>query len=214
LYRSAINSAYSTLLPVLDANAPRRVLLGTLTVPESEAGNLPRPKFDGAQQFAETVILESTGFSFAKEDAFTMGTTVRSEDIDEDGITNDSENCLYAHNPLQLDQGRLNSDLADGRGDACQCGNFDEAPANPGMVGVNDVRPGLQLLAGALPEGEISTKEEQLCSVSNLATGEAPATSCNIADLVVLRRAVRPGGSSGVNYECTRAQAAALSSGQ
>ncbi|MCH7644484.1 MAG: thrombospondin type 3 repeat-containing protein [Myxococcales bacterium] len=210
-FRSAGNSTHITLNPVPDANAPPRVLLGTLRVPQSEMGNLPRPKFDGAGMIVTThpVISESDGGSFPSDLAFTIGTTVRSEDIDGDGITNDSENCLYAANPDQLDQGSLNSDLADGRGDACQCGNLDEDPANPGMVSADDVRPGLKLLAGALPDDAIRTKVEQLCSVSKISTGGALATSCNIVDLVVLQRAVSGGGE--LNDECIRAQAAALS---
>jgi hypothetical protein len=204
--RSASNLAHITLNPVPDPSAPPRVILGRLTVPTSEAGNLPRPKFDGAGLITtDPVIFESDGGSFPSDQAFTMGTTVRSEDIDADGIANDSENCLYAPNPDQLDRGKLNSNLADGRGDACQCGNLYEDPLNPGMVGTDDVRPGLQLLAGALPDGPIRTNVEQLCSVSRLSMGGEPATSCNIADLVVLQRAVS--GSGGLDDECIRAQA-------
>jgi hypothetical protein len=188
------------------------VLLGTLTVPQSEAGSLPRPKFDGAEVITPDPISESGGGFFPTDDAFTIGTTVRSEDIDGDLITNDSENCLYAFNPDQLDRGRLNSDLADGRGDACQCGNLDEDPAHPGMVSADDVRPGLKLLAGALPDDAMRTNAEQLCSVSGLTEGGEPATSCNIADLVVLQRAVSQDGE--LNDECIRAQAAALAIGQ
>ena len=206
-------SPETTLIHVPGPSSPSRVFLGTLRVPASQAGTIPTPTFSGASDIMTPVIELPGGGSFDIAAASLSGSTVITEDSDGDGITNDTENCVFFPNPDQLDGGGLNQAIADGFGDACQCGDLGIDPELPGVgvVSAADVMAGAMLVAGAVVDPVLQAAAEALCSVSGDSAGAGDPTSCNIKDLVVLQQATA--GSGNLQSVCLRAVAASLSTG-
>jgi hypothetical protein len=201
------NIELKTLIQIPDSDPSPKVILGTLRI--LEGFPIPQPTSEGTAAFTagaglgEPVVLTSGSFEIAS--AFLSGTGAQTNDWDGDGITDDSENCLYAFNPDQADHGRLNDDtLFDGIGDACQCGDFlvrpdpGADPVRDGAVLWDDVEGGLDWLVGAM--GDETSRE--FCSV---VTDPSGGTACNIKDLVVLRREILGQGTM-LQQECTRAK--------
>lgn len=57
-------------------------------------------------------------------DELLTGTSPASNDTDNDGVGDASDNCPVTPNPAQDDSGGINTNAADGIGDACQCGDI------------------------------------------------------------------------------------------
>jgi len=197
-----------TLILVPDAPSPSRVFLATLRVPLSVATTIPTPTFSGAGDISTPPIQLPAGGTFDIAATYLAGSTVITEDSDGDGITNDTENCVFFPNPFQEDGGGLNEALADGFGDACQCGDLGEDVALPGVGVVSgaDVMAGAMLVAGAV-DPMLEADAQALCSVSGDSGGAGDPTSCNIKDLVVLQQATAATPGSGLQAVCLRAVA-------
>jgi hypothetical protein len=116
--------------------------------------------------------------------------TLSNCDLDADGVLNFDDNCLYAINPLQDDNGGVASPsdpdgaIPDGIGDVCQCGDV----TDDGQVNANDLGMVRAALAGA---ASISVPEK--CNVweaadvsSQDAFGVTP--DCRMNDASVLER--------------------------
>jgi hypothetical protein len=200
----------TTLLQIPPDKTSYRVILGTLRVPAG-TDPAPTPTLDGVQAFIDLAsqlvigspVKKNSGTDTSLNDTFLSGTGASTLDRDRDTITDDSENCVYAYNPLQEDNGGLLTPSFDGIGDACQCGDLMVGLSGAGRDGAvmpEDVRAGLLFLAGA-PTDEAT---EKLCSVAKGA-GETGA-DCNIKDMVVLQRATRPNGSGNIEQTCSRGQ--------
>ncbi|MDC0358771.1 thrombospondin type 3 repeat-containing protein, partial [Oligoflexia bacterium] len=82
----------------------------------------------------------------------------KNKDSDGDGVPDYQDNCRYASNPLQKDSGNVVSTLADGIGDACQCGDLD----GDGVVTQAD---GDLLLEALKPSSAVVVPELQKCQV-------------------------------------------------
>jgi hypothetical protein len=133
----------------------------------------------------------------------TQQATINS-DSDGDGISEDTDNCRYAKNGLneanpQQDIGGLSPhDKADGRGDVCQCGEID----GTGTITEDDVTKLREVLARSHVDG-MDADERARCSVSSdfneTENGTENGRSCNIQDLVVLKRAFDTGSFPSVN---------------
>jgi hypothetical protein len=201
-----------TLILVPDAPSPNRVFLATLRVPLSVKDTIPTPTFSGAGDISTPPIQLPAGGTFDIAETYLAGSTVITEDSDGDGITNDTENCVFFDNPLQEDGGGLNEALADGFGDACQCGDLieDTRPPGPdvvngvGVVSGADVMAGAMLVAGGV-DPLLEADAQALCSVSGDSGGVGDPTSCNIKDLVVLQQATAATPGSGLQAVCLRA---------
>jgi hypothetical protein len=183
-----------TLIHVPDPTEPNRILLGRLRVPDSQKNTAPTPTFRGASEIATPVIEEPGGDSFDIGQAFLSGNTAITVDSDGDSIPNDTENCVFFPNTDQSDQGGINTSMADGYGDACQCGDLEDDPASPGMVTASDVMAGAAIVAAAAEEPALHAEARSLCNVFGHSTGFDDPTNCNIKDLVVLQQATSGGG--------------------
>ncbi len=118
-------------------------------------------------------------------------------DDDLDGSCTLADNCPYTPNPGQADTGGIGATAPpDGHGDACQCGDL----GGEGIVDANDVTAYRNHLSdpAAYP---LSATAQAKCSVF----GADPAV-CDLADLVVLRRALEGLGPS-VGQVCSAASA-------
>ena len=100
-------------------------------------------------------------------------------DSDADGVVNDSDNCVFAPNPLQIDAGGLQLSVGDGIGDTCQCGEGHGPQSIDGGTIDNTDRVLIQqVLVGSNPDPDAGER----CSVSGDDT-------CDILDVVVLELA-------------------------
>jgi hypothetical protein len=202
----------TTLVNVTDPDpgSRHRVTLGFLSVPASEAGITPTPTFEGVTAWGPPFVL-ANGVSHPATDVSLNGTRAASEDADVDKISNDTDNCRFARNGPdetnpQRDGGGLSQNFADGRGDACQCGEA----AGDGTIFSADLLALRTVLAGGdAPEGETLADVLARCSVDSSDLGAPPdPTSCNIKDLVVLQQAL--GGVGDLASACLRASAGGL----
>ena len=108
------------------------------------------------------------------------------EDLDGDGRGALWDNCVHKNNPLQEDDGRVNSTDEDGIGNVCQCGDGN----GDGPVFSDDVLALQLLLAGVVDDPDA----EERCSV-------ADGTECDIRDIVIVGR-VTSGAGGTVNQDC------------
>jgi cysteine-rich repeat protein len=99
-------------------------------------------------------------------------------DSDADGFCDLGDNCAWTAND-QLDSGSYGANGADGIGDACQCGAI-ELDGHLGSGDIARLREGLADPAGS----GLTSQEADLCSVW-------ADTGCDLADLVVMRRAMQ-----------------------
>lgn len=116
-------------------------------------------------------------------------------DFDEDGLADDQDNCPFFPNPGQEDDGGLNTTNPDGLGTACQCGDVDD----DGWVGNFDIETYRHFLAD--PNGNP-------LPIAGLSKGSVIGgpTDCDIADVVVLRRALAtPSHPPGIAPVCEAA---------
>ena len=191
-----------TLVQIPTSATSARVILGRLAIPEGAPPPVPTSEgtilFTNLAGLGEPIVLPNGSFSIAN--TFLASTPTDTTDVDHDGITDDSENCVNAFNPDQSDRGGLLQETFDGLGDACQCGNLFKDSVRPGAVFDDDVVSGLQFLAGAPSDPDVA----EFCSVSIEADGSSVGTECNIKDLVVLKRATNLLGS--LQQACPRAQ--------
>jgi hypothetical protein len=107
-------------------------------------------------------------------------------DTDHDGADDVCDNCKYVSNAAQTDSGGIGTTLADGMGDACQCGDV----TGDGRVldsDVDAIRDGLTGVTAAVVAAD-------RCSVSGAIdasfTSAGMRRDCNVADLSVLERAL------------------------
>lgn len=134
-------------------------------------------------QTADDVLESLDGASVYETIVFNSG-----DDIDGDGFTDPVDNCPFAANPDQSDDGGLLSSVPNGHGNACECGDANGSgrvvpsttpESGPGGV---PLAPDLQLireyLVGLHPGDPTIPR---LCSVHG-------DTACNAADAVVLER--------------------------
>jgi hypothetical protein len=116
-------------------------------------------------------------------------------DGDDDGVGDDCDNCRFFPNPGQEDHGGFNTWEPDGIGNACQCGDVNDA----GRVDDLDIDTYRDFLVD--PNGSpLSTAGQSKCSVIG------SPTDCDIADVVVLRRALAtPSRPPGIAEVCEAA---------
>jgi hypothetical protein len=224
-----------TLVNTPNAGDYHRVTLGTLHVPSGEAGAVPTITLEGVASEAPDgkPFVQPGGTEYLAGVGLT-GSGAVSEDSDVDGISNDTDNCVFARNGpgagtcivgssgspgnvclldsdcgtggfcsfQQDDNGGLTQTTADGRGDACQCGESD----GDGQIYQSDLDELQLVLAGTTPTGEGDAGAR--CSVSIDAMGPETSWSCNIKDLVVVQQAVQASGT--LQSVCRRAVAEGL----
>jgi hypothetical protein len=119
---------------------------------------------------------------------------VPTSDADLDSVLDAADNCPLRANPGQSDVGGAGSALADGIGDACQCGDV----SNDGGIDGIDVAA----FRGALASGQVdSLPGAAKCRVNG---AYAP---CSVLDVTLLRRALAPGGPLALGLEQTCAAA-------
>ena len=99
-------------------------------------------------------------------------------DSDGDGVVNQDDNCRHTQNNSQLDLGGVLTGIADGIGDACQCGDVTDT----GQVLGSDVDAIRELFAGL--SGPLAAPQK--CNVHGPADGGF--MDCGLVDVVVLRR--------------------------
>ncbi len=103
-------------------------------------------------------------------------------DTDGDGIPDETDNCPFAPNPDQEDDGGIDSSIPDGIGNACQCGDVDGDGSVTGTDGtvIRRCSQGLSPCAGGGPE---LLAEPGNCDVN----GDG---SCNVTDGTIVKRNV------------------------
>jgi len=191
---------------------PGRVTLGILEVPATAVDVTPSITLNGAWEVAPPPSIFVTPGDFTYDETVGLnGTAATSEDSDGDRVSNDTDNCLFAANDDQLDRGGLNTTVADGRGDVCQCGESSDdgciLPADhPQEPGLGDVVELQMVLAGATPNAEADAR----CSVSSAASGSEDSTACNILDVIAVQQAVEEVPGAQLEPVCLRAVAAGL----
>ncbi len=113
-------------------------------------------------------------------------------DADFDGRCDPMDNCPYAANPGQQDSGGIGiSDVPDGIGDVCQCGDV----SGDGRVTVVD---SVMIRRALLVPPTSSLVRPDLCDVG-------ASTGCSVADSVILRRALLVPPTASVQQVCAPA---------
>jgi len=115
------------------------------------------------------------------------------QDADGDGVPDASDNCIHTANAEQLDVGGLGGFIADGIGDACQCGDLND----DGSVDLLDAALYQRGLAGvtptALPEDKCSViggrvdcepNDRQTLREAIIGTGPGLAQVCQAAEVL------------------------------
>jgi hypothetical protein len=95
-----------------------------------------------------------------------------SEDADSDERRNEDDNCIYTANTPQVDSGGLewiNSNLPEGIGDACQCGDA----TGDGFISTSEALDLAELLAHQVDpddsiEGTCSVDDDGLCTIRDV----------------------------------------------
>jgi hypothetical protein len=190
------------LNPVLTAETnERRVSLGVLMVPSAVANPETPPQLyqdpiDAAAVASPNHAITKAPFGSPAHSLSDRNLTQQAadnNDSDQDGISEDTDNCRYAKNGLleafpQSDVGGLDPfDSPDGRGDVCQCGESD----GTGEIDTADLVELRHVLARNDPVADADALAR--CSVSTAASGAEDAQSCNIKDLMDLERAIATG---------------------
>jgi hypothetical protein len=200
------------LISVPNPGSESRVSLGVLQVPTvaADPDNPPTLTFAEADKIAPppgAPIVEPGDLPYTEGTNLTQA-AANNADSDGDGISEDTDNCRYTMNGLELgplaqsDVGGLAPlNEPDGKGDVCQCAEGD----GNGRIDAAD----LVALRHVLARSDITTDPDEIarCSVSSDATGLETGTSCNIKDLVVLEQALQSGSlsTSGGGDFCLRA---------
>ena len=101
------------------------------------------------------------------------------EDIDSDERRNEDDNCIYTANTAQIDSGGLewlDSNLPEGIGDACQCGDS----TGDGVISSSETEDlAMLLIHQVVPDAAVASR----CSVDD-------DESCTIRDVVIHKRAL------------------------
>ena len=119
------------------------------------------------------------------------------DDIDVDGVTDETDNCPFTANADQADAGAFGSSVADGAGDACQCGDANGSGAvlaDGQESGTSDVTMLREWLVGLHPTDLHIPK---ICSVNG-------DPECDTADAVALARAL-DGANATIEPRCEAA---------
>jgi hypothetical protein len=176
--------------PTLSLNVPNvPVTLGRVLLSGGLTNVAPALTTAGAAIVMQTAdpFVRADEIDIGDSDYALIGSGQAVEDSDGDGFVNNTDNCLYVAND-QSDSGGLDTALADGRGDACQCGDAN----HDGQVRTADVAALRQVLSGQTSD----TAAKELCSVSG-------NTVCDVKDVLVLSDTlVNPSG--GLPPACAR----------
>ena len=188
---------------ILNPNSPSSFTrLGTLKIPGVGvyAGDPPVVTLQGVEDLVTPAVENLPTTSLTVADFLLTGAGATGEDYDADASPNDSDNCRYAYNPDQMDQGGVLTVGADGRGDACECGDGNGDGGVNGNVSVPLEDTDVESLQKVL-SGQTSTDSpEQAARCSTYGN-----TACDILDIVILSGAVQesPVGP-GVEEVCLR----------
>jgi hypothetical protein len=173
------------------------VRLGTLHIQDS--GNDPPPiNTTGAAALSPSGVAfyeANAGEVVTENVAFAQAGDIT--DIDGDGVVDESDNCVFAANREQVDDGGLLLPTEDGVGDVCQCGEG-HGPPNGGMIDNSDRILIQQVVVGSNTDPEADYR----CSVSG-------DDSCDVLDVIVLELATDTNPSTppglGLDPVCKRA---------
>jgi hypothetical protein len=121
-----------------------------------------------------------------------------SGDADGDLVPDAADNCAFTANPAQTDTGGVGSgSVADGIGDACQCGDV----SGDGRVTIADATA---IVRSLLQPPTATLTSPELCDV-----GGAPTPTndvCTISDAVLIRRALLQPPTAAIQPLCPPAQ--------
>jgi hypothetical protein len=181
---------------------PTRVKLGVVNVTPGDPDLPPRVTLEGAQAVAgENPIQRADGTPVVlNTDLAFFGTGEPAPDVDQDTVSDDSDNCVYKPNPVQLDLGSVGvgSDRDD-IGDLCQCG---EGERDGTIEDPGDAQQLLKVLAGFdAPMSDPDVKKR--CSVA--AGGSGDPDDCDIKDVVLVKLAAQNPGASALTQHCPNA---------
>ena len=182
--RSGVN------FPTRSLNVPDvPVTLGRVLLTGGLANVAPALTTAGAALVMQTPdpFVRADAIDVGDNDYALLGSGQAIEDSDGDGFVNNTDNCLYVAND-QADRGGLDTSVADGRGDACQCGDAN----HDGEVRSADVTALRQVLSGQTSDAAA----KELCSVSG-------NTICDVKDVLVLSDTLT-NPSAGLPPACAR----------
>lgn len=124
--------------------------------------------FDGTTEYRDTTCC-----------AVTVTPRSPTTDSDGDGVLDTTDNCPFAFNPSQTDQGGSVGAAPDGIGDACQCGDID----GNGRVTKADVALLRRVL---IPDDRATTTRPELCDITG-------SPVCDGADAAALQEKIAAG---------------------
>ena len=107
-------------------------------------------------------------------------------DSDGDLVPDASDNCKYKANADQADSGGVNSSVADGIGNACQCGDVN----NDGTVTATDATVLTRVLVGLSPYFSVAAMGPGLAKCNVAATPTPGVAGCTASDATVISRAL------------------------
>jgi len=130
------------------------------------------------------------------EEVLLTGTGSSGADYDGDGWENDTDNCVFAYDPLQLDSGGILQTTANGRGDVCECGDLD----GNGIVGKE--------ADGSISDTDVIVLQESIAGLGHedakLRCSIDDDSDCDILDLVILQRSLAGVEAPPLNALCVR----------
>jgi hypothetical protein len=208
-----------TLYVVLEGNRASLATLDTLN-PENAQGAivLGSVELDGNPELEPALSVDGVN---AIDDLFNTGTPVPpleeadyatpdptqlklvgafnpADDVDGDGVQDLGDNCPFAPNADQQNNGSFLSAVpdSDSLGDACQCA---ESTGDGAVMDPADFEEIRDSLSGKIVVPEVAAEIEERCSV-------AGTTECNMRDLVFLKLAIDAGPGVGeVESRCDAA---------
>jgi hypothetical protein len=176
--------------PGLESTVRLGIVEFTNPFPEGQSPGLMSEDVDWMPGSPAVVVLsDATVYG-----ADAVGTNVLGEaadDNDGDDIGAETDNCVHTPNPSQADQGKVKDTVADGIGDACQCGEGN----GDGAVFPADVRALQEVLAGIRAD----TGPKNRCSV-------AGTIECDILDAVIVGQVTAPSGADQLPQDCPAAK--------
>ncbi len=162
--------------------SPAGTLVEIATLRFLTAGPAPDPPtltFEGVEQIgAGPPLADEAGTPIEDAVLRLQGEFNASEDTDQDGLTDEADNCPFAWNDDQADNGGLDTTAPDAIGDRCQCGES----TGDGAILAADVATIRELLVGLDVASEADALER--CDVAGAEPG------CDIDDVAVLLRAL------------------------
>jgi hypothetical protein len=170
------NSALTCLGVVEVLSGPGGVYPTVIPVPSSPPWT--NPPLVLARDEDENAVPDEIDPSDGVYDVVSSGSAP--DDIDQDGIRDESDRCQYFYDPDQNDVGGLRVTSPDGIGDVCQCADTSGDGAIP--LGAAD----LDLIRDYVLDFSLAPGIEGRCSVSR-------GIECDLLDAVVLHRSLNTG---------------------